>query len=220
MPLRGLIGSDVQKNRADWKVGENPFAPDGTKDPIVFLPAIRPDVALFHATKADREGNVWIGRRRELVTMAHAAKQTIVTVEEVVDGSLLADEATAAGVLPSIYVSAVAEAKNGARPLGLQDLYAVDDAAIARYAEAARTETGFRDWLAGFMDGRKAAALAAAQTLASITVTARPDSVRSSFVAWTTSADSFVSRIVARPQRSSHRPSSAVSVASSSSTRL
>jgi glutaconate CoA-transferase subunit A len=158
MPLRGLIGSDVQKNRPDWKIGDNPFAPAGTRDPIVLLPAIRPDVALFHATKADRDGNVWIGRRRELVTMAHAAKQTIVTVEEIVDGSLLADEATAAGVLPSIYVSAIAEAKDGARPLGLQDLYAVDDAAIARYAEAARTEAGFREWLAQFMNGRKAAA--------------------------------------------------------------
>jgi glutaconate CoA-transferase, subunit A len=148
----------VQKNRADWKVADNPFAAEGARDPIVLLPAIRPDVALFHATKADREGNVWIGRRRELVTMAHAAKQTIVTVEEIVDGSLLADEAIAAGVLPSIYVTAVAEAKDGARPLGLQDLYAVDDAAIARYAEAARTEAGFREWLDRFMDARKAAA--------------------------------------------------------------
>jgi glutaconate CoA-transferase subunit A len=156
MPLRGLIGSDVQKNRPDWKLAQNPFAADD--DPIVFLPAIKPDVALFHATRADREGNVWIGRRRELVTMAHAAKDTVVTVEEIVDGSLLADEATAAGVLPSLYVSAVAEAKDGARPLGLQDLYAVDDKAIARYAEAARTESGFREWLAQFMNGRKAAA--------------------------------------------------------------
>jgi glutaconate CoA-transferase, subunit A len=158
MPLRGLIGSDVQRNRPDWKVGENPFVPAGTRDPIVFLPAIQPDIALFHATKADREGNVWIGRRRELVTMAHASKQTIVTVEEIVEDSLLADEASAAGVLPSIYVSAIAEAKNGAWPLGLQDLYTVDDAEIARYAEAARTESGFRDWLARFMDERRAAA--------------------------------------------------------------
>ena len=63
-------------------------------------------------------------------------------------------------MLPSIYVSAVAErAKNGARPLGLQDLYAVDDAAIARYAEAARTETGFPRLARRFhVDGRKAAA--------------------------------------------------------------
>lgn len=155
MPLRGLIGSDVQRNRADWRVVDNPF---GAGDPIVLLPALKPDVALFHAPKADREGNVWIGRRRELATLAHAAAATIVTVEEIVDGSLLADETTAAGVLPSLYVTAVAEAKRGAWPLGCQDLYATDDAEIARYAKAARTEDGFRAWLASFLDGRKAAA--------------------------------------------------------------
>jgi glutaconate CoA-transferase subunit A len=27
------------------------------------IPAIRPDVAIFHAPMADRFGNVWIGRR-------------------------------------------------------------------------------------------------------------------------------------------------------------
>src|SRR2546428_7569922 len=59
MPLRGLIGSDVLAHRPDWKVIDNPF---GNDDPIVLLPAIKPDVALFHAPMADRDGNVWIGR--------------------------------------------------------------------------------------------------------------------------------------------------------------
>src|SRR3954462_12775337 len=40
MPLRGLIGTDVLKNRPDWKVMDNPF---GDQDPIVLLPAIRAD---------------------------------------------------------------------------------------------------------------------------------------------------------------------------------
>src|SRR5207344_791645 len=57
MPLRGLIGSDVLKHRPDWKVIDNPFDKD---DPIVLLPAIQPDVALFHAPMADKLGNVWI----------------------------------------------------------------------------------------------------------------------------------------------------------------
>src|SRR5664279_3760721 len=97
MPLRGLIGSDVLKNRPDWKVLDNPF---GNDDPIVLLPAIRPDVALFHAPMADREGNVWVGRQRELVTMAHAAKLSLITVEKIHDGSLLDDPTLAAGSLP------------------------------------------------------------------------------------------------------------------------
>ena len=75
MPLRGLIGSDVLKYRDDWKVIDSPF---GNADPIVLLPAIKPDVALMHAPMADRFGNVWIGRQRELATMAHAAEKTIV----------------------------------------------------------------------------------------------------------------------------------------------
>jgi glutaconate CoA-transferase subunit A len=155
MPLRGLIGTDVLRNRPDWKLGENPF---GSSDPIVFLPAIRPDVAIFHASKADRDGNVWIGRRRELVTMAHAAERTLVTVETIVDGSLLDDEASAAGTLPGLYVEAVAEAARGAWPLPLPDVYAGDTAEQLRYAEAARTDAGFRAWLDGFVSARPAAA--------------------------------------------------------------
>src|SRR5216683_2567355 len=50
MPLRGLIGSDLINVRPDWRVINNPFAARG--DPIVLLPAIRPDVALFHAPMA------------------------------------------------------------------------------------------------------------------------------------------------------------------------
>src|SRR5215218_2881875 len=53
MPLRGLIGTDVLKNRPDWKVVDNPFEESHeTSDPIVLLPAIKPDVALFHAPMA------------------------------------------------------------------------------------------------------------------------------------------------------------------------
>jgi glutaconate CoA-transferase, subunit A len=49
MPLRGLIGSDVLAHRPDWKIFDNPF---GNDDPIVLLPALKPDVVLFHAALA------------------------------------------------------------------------------------------------------------------------------------------------------------------------
>src|ERR1700677_4526422 len=116
MPLRGLLGSDVLAHRPDWKVVDNPF---GNNDPIVLLPALKPDVALFHAAMADRMGNVFIGTQRELVTMAHAAAQTIVTVEKIYDGDLLRDPVLAAGTLPGFYVEAVAVAPRGAWPLPL-----------------------------------------------------------------------------------------------------
>ncbi|MBI1203850.1 MAG: CoA synthetase [Rhodopseudomonas sp.] len=144
MPLRGLIGSDVLKYRDDWKVVDNPFGGD---DPIVLLPALKPDVALFHAPMADRFGNVWIGRQRELVTMAHAAAHSVVTVEAIHDGNLLEDPLYAAGCLPGFYVDSIAVVERGAWPLPLPDRYKADGAHIAEYAKMAATPEGFADYL-------------------------------------------------------------------------
>lgn len=155
IPLRGLIGSDVLRHRGDWKVLDNPFSPG---DPIAVLPAIRPDVALFHAPLADRFGNVFVGRHRDLITMAHAAKRTLVTVEEITDDDLLQDAARAGAVLPSLYVTHVAVARRGAWPLALWDLYPDDEAALARYVEAAGTGEGFAQLLDEWLDAARAAA--------------------------------------------------------------
>ena len=159
MPLRGILGSDLLVHRDDWQVMDNPFGVHGAEgdDPIVLLPAIAPDVALFHAAMADRDGNVWIGVRRELMTMAHAARTTLVTVEEIVDESLLADDRTAAGTIPALYVSAIAEARQGAWPLGLRGRYEADEAHLRHYAEAAATEEGFAGYLREQVLSRRAA---------------------------------------------------------------
>lgn len=145
--MRGLLGTDVLRHRPDWRVIDNPFADGG--DPVVLIPAIQPDIAIFHCAMADRLGNVWIGRRRELATMAYAAKRTIVTVERIFDGDLLADETLAAGTLPALYVEAVGLAPNGAWPYGLWGEYATDSAEIMRYAAAAKTPDGFAAYMAG-----------------------------------------------------------------------
>ncbi|UCH48514.1 MAG: CoA synthetase [Betaproteobacteria bacterium] len=144
IPLRGLIGSDLMKHRSDWKVIDNPFAEN---DPIAVLPAIRPDVSLFHAPLADRFGNVFVGRERELMTMAHASRDTLVTVEETTDENLLDDDARAGAVLPAIYVSKIAVVKQGAWPLALGDIYPDDETTLARYAMLARTADGFRQFV-------------------------------------------------------------------------
>jgi glutaconate CoA-transferase, subunit A len=149
MPLRGVLGSDLIKNRPDWQVAQNPFS--GGKDPILFVAAISPDIALFHARWADEAGNVWVGRRRELATIAHAAKQTLVTYEELKPGDMLEDEILAPGVISATYVSAVAPAKRGAWPLGIPGVYDIDDAHLANYAKAARTREGFQKYLEEFV---------------------------------------------------------------------
>ena len=155
MPLRGVLGSDLVSHRDDWKVIDNPFA-EAAGDPILLLPAIRPDVALFHAARADRHGNVWIGLQRELMTMAHAARETLVTVEAIVDDDLLASDETAAGTIPSLYVSAVAEAEFGARPLAFWDAYPAEAAQISDYVRLARSEDGFERYVARYLGGAEA----------------------------------------------------------------
>lgn len=146
MPIRGIMGSDVLNNRSDWKVMTNPFDESET---IVVVSAIQPDVTLIHASTADRFGNVWLGRRREVMLLAHASKKTFVTVERISDTSLLEDEKLAAGVLPSMYVSAVAEFKNAAWPTGLYDEYDLDAREVESYAQAARTPEGFEAYMSG-----------------------------------------------------------------------
>jgi glutaconate CoA-transferase, subunit A len=154
MPLRGLIGSDILRHRPDWRVIDNPF---GNDDPIVLLPAIKPDVALFHAGMADRAGNVFIGRDRELTTMAHAAARTIATVEKLYDGNLMDDPALSAGTVPGFYVDTVALAPRGAWPLPLLDHYPADGAHLAEYVKLAATPEGFARYLDQHVHAKQAA---------------------------------------------------------------
>ena len=154
MPLRGIIGSDLLAHRQDWRVIDNPFAEGEAIDPIVLLPAIKPDFALFHARAADRDGNVFIGVRRELMLMAHAARRTFVTVERIEeDKDFLRDDAYAAGTIPSLYITSISVSPGGARPVGLVGDYGADTAELAAYAKAAQTEEGFKLWLAEHVMG-------------------------------------------------------------------
>ena len=155
-PIRGLIGTDILRFRDDWKVIQNPVA-DGD-DPIVVVPAIKPDIALFHARLGDRLGNVWVGNARECVQLAHAASDSIATVEEIHDGNLMEDERYLSGTIPPIYVSAVAHAPGGALPVYSPETGAIDHEHMKAYAAAAKTEDGFRDYLERHVMGARQAA--------------------------------------------------------------
>ena len=137
MPIGGILGSDLVSQRKDWRV----------EGDLLLVPALRPDVALFHARWADEAGNVWVGRRRELATAAHAARQTYVTYEEKRAGDMLEDELLAPGVISAVYVSGAVQAAKGAWPLGVPGVYGVDDTHVSQYAKAAKTREGFQRYL-------------------------------------------------------------------------
>lgn len=147
LPLAGVVGSDLVALRPDWRVQPDPFG----EAPLLLVPAIRPDVLLLHAAIADRSSNLWIGVRRELMLAAHAARRTLATVEEVVERDLMADDVWAAGTIPALYVDGVAEAANGAAPVGLRGRYPADRQALAAYVEAAASAEGFKAFLDGWL---------------------------------------------------------------------
>ena len=148
MPLRGVLGSDIQKHRKDWQVIQNPMNSSGIKDePILLLPAVQLDVFVFHASCADRNGNIQIGRRRELATLAHASKKVFVTVEKILDEDFFENELSAATCLPALYIDGIAIAKNGAWPCALPGVYSADNKEIKNYSLAAKTKNGFDDYM-------------------------------------------------------------------------
>ncbi len=141
-PLRGLIGSDLLRHRRDYRVIDNPFA---TGDPVVVVPAINADVAMFHVAQVDAEGNAWIGRDRDRLLAAHAAQTVLITADAQVPGSYFDDPGMAAGVIPALYIDAMSLVPGGCWPMGLDGR--VDLPAVRRYLQAAQSDEGFDRYL-------------------------------------------------------------------------
>ena len=139
--LRGYLGSDLPKYNSQIKFIDCPF----TGEKLAAIPAIRPDVTIIHAQKADHRGNVlmWgvVGVQKEAVL---AAKKAIVTVEEIVPKL---DAPSNAVVLPSWVVSAVCEVKGGAFPSYAQGYYPRNNAFYKAWDVIARDRESFTAWI-------------------------------------------------------------------------
>lgn len=142
VPVIGLVGTDLLKRRDDMVVAPDPF---GSGMKTVVAKAMRPDVAVFHVHKADRQGNVSCGYHVEAVILAEASRHVIVTAEEVVD-RLSEKEATGTFV-PSILVDTVVHAPFGAHPGGLEGRYRPDRVHMQAYVAAAKDDASFEAYL-------------------------------------------------------------------------
>jgi glutaconate CoA-transferase subunit A len=146
IPVRGLIGTDYMRIRPDFRVISNPY---DEQEQLVIVPAIRPDMALFHAYQADTEGNVVAHPSQNNRILAQASKQTIVSVEEIVSP----DELRKAGgsIIPSVFISAIVHAPLGAHPTGCPGRYGIDSGHVRTYMEASKSEAGFAGYLNRFV---------------------------------------------------------------------
>ena len=139
--FRGYRGSDLARVNPNIRFVPCPF----TGEPLAAVPALRPDVSIVHAQKADRAGNVLIegiiGVQKEAVL---AAARNIVTVEEVVERLAPGTNAT---VLPSWVVQAIVVVPGGARPSYAHGYYARDNAFYVAWDAISRDRERFRAWI-------------------------------------------------------------------------
>jgi len=140
--LRGYQGTDLIKCTDTIRTITCPF----TGEDLAAVSALNPDVAIVHAQRADRHGNVqfWglTGVQKEAVL---AADRSLVTVEEIVDELRPLPNAV---VLPSWVVTAVAHVPGGAAPSYALAYYDRDNDAYRDWDAVSRDRDRFGEWLA------------------------------------------------------------------------
>jgi glutaconate CoA-transferase subunit A len=140
--LRGYAGSDLVGVNPNIRFIECPF----TGERLAAVPALRPELAIVHAQRADRAGNVLIegitGVQKEVVL---AARRALVTVEEIVDD--LRAPSPNPTILPAWTVSAIAAVPGGARPSYAHGYYKRDNAFYTAWDRIARERETFLHWM-------------------------------------------------------------------------
>jgi len=140
--FRGYTGTDLVHENSTIRFVECPF----TGERLAAVPALRPDVGIIHAQRADRAGNVLIegivGVQKEVVL---ASARSIVTVEEVVDE--LSPPSPNSIVLPHWTISAVVTVPGGARPSYALGYYGRDNAFYTAWDTISRDREVFGAWM-------------------------------------------------------------------------
>lgn len=137
MPGRAWIGTDLLGLRPDVKTIHDPYS----DEELVAFPAIKPDVAIIHALRADPEGNAQIGDNKAVdEDLTLASGMVIVTAEEIVPELMKAD-------LAAPFVHAVVHAPGGAIPSSCHPFYPMDGEAILAYTEQVSDPASFNTYL-------------------------------------------------------------------------
>src|SRR5260370_2426613 len=140
--FRGYIGVDLPKVNTNIRTVTCPY----TGEKLAAVPAIRPDVAIIHALRAARAGNLLlegiVGVQKQAVL---AAKRAIVTVEETVDD--FRARSPNAVILPAWTITSIVVAPGGAHPSYAHGYYKRDNAYYKKWDEISRERDGFLAWM-------------------------------------------------------------------------
>jgi len=139
--LRGYKATDLVKFNDRIKTVTCPF----TGEELAAIPALRPDVGVIHAQRADKAGNVLVhgivGLQKEVVL---SAQRSIVTVEEITE---TLDPPANSYVLPHWAVDAVCVEPGGAYPSYALGYYERDNRFYIAWDAVSKDRDGFRAWI-------------------------------------------------------------------------
>jgi glutaconate CoA-transferase, subunit A len=147
---KSMLGSDMLKNNQYVKVGEDPW----TGEPVCLVPAIYPDVAIFHVHHADLYGNsrIW-GLSVNDTAIAAAARKVVVTCERIVDTDDIRANA-AQVIIPWYCVDAVCEVPFGAWPGDMPGMYYFDRRLQERVVRVDwKTPESTKEWVEKYIYG-------------------------------------------------------------------
>lgn len=144
MPGRAWLGTDLPSLRPDVRTVIDPYS----GEELVAFPAIRPDVAVIHALRADADGNAQIGLNKGVdEELLLTAGTVIVTAEEIVPEL---EHAELVGPL----VHAIVHAPQGAWPTSCHPFYPLDGKALLEYTASVSDTESFQRFLDGLQEPR------------------------------------------------------------------
>jgi len=151
LPMQTTGSEDLARANPQYRSVKCPY----TGVDLATVPALNPDVAILHAQRADRSGNaqLWgiIGEQKEA---AFASRRVILTVEEIVDESVIRSDPNRT-LIPDFIVSAVCEAPYAAHPSYTQGYYDRDNPFYLEWDKISQSRESTRRWLDEWVFGVK-----------------------------------------------------------------
>lgn len=131
MPMNPTAAGDLERVNPKYRTVKDPFSGGD----VVVVPALKPDVAIVHVQRADKDGNahIWgiIGEQKEA---AFAAERVILTAEEIVDEDIIRSDPNRT-LIPGFIVDAVCLEPYCAHPSYTQGYYDRDNSFYLKWDE-------------------------------------------------------------------------------------
>jgi glutaconate CoA-transferase subunit A len=143
MPMNQTAATDLERNNSNIRRVTDPY----TGREVITVPPLTPDVAIIHVQRADKNGNahIWgiIGEQKEV---AFAAKNVIITAEEIVDEDVIRSDPNRT-LIPQLIVKAVCHVPHCAHPSYTQGYYDRDNAFYLNWDKVSEDRLVVKQWL-------------------------------------------------------------------------